>query len=198
MKACGDDCYVWRASAGPGRRAPAALRPAVFLDRDGTINAAPPPGGYIRDGRGLRLLPGAARAIGEINRRGLLAVVVTNQRWLSSMSAAKARFRAVDAHLRALLGRESAYLDACYACPHELGVCDGRKPAPGMLLRAAEDLDLDLRQSTVIGDSETDMQAGRAAGVRSRLLVDSDRRERGASAAVGAFPSLLEAVRWAL
>jgi D-glycero-D-manno-heptose 1,7-bisphosphate phosphatase len=200
MKVERDDCYVWsavrRADRGGCR---STSRRAVFLDRDGTINVEPKAGHYIRDTRRLTLLPGAARAIRMINRSGVLAVVVSNQRWLSSAGVEPLSFRPLDERLRSLLEEtEGAYLDACYVCPHRLASCACRKPAPGMLLRAANDLGVDLRRSVVIGDSASDVAAGRAVGARCALLV----KDRGSVAvppgADRIFPTLYEAVKWAL
>jgi D-glycero-D-manno-heptose 1,7-bisphosphate phosphatase len=150
---------------------PSTARRAVFLDRDGTVNVSPEAGRYIREAGELSLLPGSAQAVRAINSSGALAVVVTNQRWLSQADEPEAVFRGLDERMRFLLRREDAHLDACYACPHEIGSCGCRKPAPGMLLRAAEELGLDLERSVLIGDSPADVEAAYAAGVGCRLLI---------------------------
>lgn len=142
----------------------------VFLDRDGTINASPPPGGYITSPSDLVLLPGAARAVAGLNAAGLRTVLVTNQRWLSGPAGDEKLYAAIHARLEELLAAEGARLDAAYHCPHPLGTCACRKPAPGLLRRAAADLRLDLAESVMIGDSDTDVLAGRAAGAYTILL----------------------------
>lgn len=194
----GNECLAWsspeprRASRGRGSRR------AVFLDRDGTINAAPPVGRHIRDPGQLELLPGAARAVRAINASGALAVLFSNQRWLSAPAVPATAFAPLHARLGELLGEAGARLDACYVCPHEVGTCDCRKPAPGMLRRAAADLGIDLRRSVAIGDSPSDVAAGRAAGARCALLADGDPATAAPTAPDAVFSNLGEAVAWAL
>jgi D-glycero-D-manno-heptose 1,7-bisphosphate phosphatase len=171
----------------------------LFLDRDGTINAGPEVGRYIRDADQLQLLPGAAEAIKTINDSDALAVVISNQRWLSFPGVSRTAYRAVDERLRLLLSKEGAHLDACFVCPHQLGRCACRKPAPGMLLRAAEDFGLDLCSSVAVGDSPCDVAAGRAVGARC-ILLSQDRPHRAAAVPSPdrVFTNLVEAVEWAL
>ncbi|MES0833712.1 MULTISPECIES: D-glycero-alpha-D-manno-heptose-1,7-bisphosphate 7-phosphatase [Nocardiopsidaceae] len=146
------------------------LRSAVFLDRDGTLNRSAAPGQYVRRPEDLELLPGAAEAVRHINEAGVHAVLVTNQRWLSEPAADRRAYEAVDARLSALLMEHGARLTARYVCPHPLHSCDCRKPAAGMLVRAAADLGLDLAASCLIGDSATDVEAGRTAGSATVLI----------------------------
>jgi D-glycero-D-manno-heptose 1,7-bisphosphate phosphatase len=146
----------------------------VFLDRDGTINVKAPEGEYIRTPEELVLLPGAARAVAALNAAGVRTILVTNQRWLSTPSADPARFAAVQKRLEELLAAEGARLDATYHCPHAADSCDCRKPLAGMLLRAADEHGLELSESVMIGDSASDVQAGRAAGVATILLGSGD------------------------
>lgn len=143
---------------------------AAFLDRDGTLNAQPPEGCYVRRPSDLELLPGATSAIRMLNRHGIPVVLATNQRWLSFPGASFDEYRAVDQRLRDLLAAQSARLDAGYVCPHALNSCNCRKPNPGMLLRGAAELDLDLSTSVMIGDTLADCRAARAAGVRAALV----------------------------
>jgi len=147
-----------------------ALRSAIFLDRDGTINKKAPEGEYIRDPGDLELLPGAAKAVSRINKAGIPAILVTNQRWLSWPAADLDGYLAVQRELGRLLACHGAWLDACYMCPHAADSCDCRKPAPGMLRRASADLGIDLSASIVIGDSPSDAAAGRAAGATTVLI----------------------------
>ena len=130
----------------------------------------------------LKLLPGAAGAIRELNHRGLRAVVVTNQPVVAKGFCTEADVALVHRKLETLLGREHAFLDRIYYCPHhpekgfagerpELKIqCECRKPQPGMLLQAARELNLDLSASWLIGDSTTDLETARNAGVKSVLL----------------------------
>lgn len=142
----------------------------VFLDRDGTINLKAVEGDYIRTPDRMVLLPRAAAAVARLNRAGVRTVLVTNQRWLSAPDADPSLFHATQARLTELLATEGARLDAAYVCPHAARFCRCRKPAPGMLRRAAEEQALDLRQSVMVGDALSDMEAGRAAGAGTILL----------------------------
>lgn len=149
---------------------------AVFLDRDGTINKYV---GFLRKPEELELLPGAAEAIKKINESGYLAIVVTNQPVIARGEVTVEQLDEIHNKLETLLGQEGAYLDAIYYCPHhpdkgfpgeipELKInCDCRKPKPGMLLKAAEDFNIDLNQSWMVGDDERDMEAGQVAGCRT-------------------------------
>jgi D-glycero-D-manno-heptose 1,7-bisphosphate phosphatase len=152
----------------------------VFLDRDGTLNVKAAKGEYITSPSELVLLPGAAKAVAALNAAGLRTVLVTNQRWLSTPSADPARFATVQDRLEHLLADEGARIDAAYHCPHAADTCDCRKPLAGMLLRAAREHDVDLAESVMIGDSDSDMMAGRAAGTATVLL------RTGGGEAVGA------------
>src|ERR1022692_2999519 len=108
----------------------------VFLDRDGTLNVKPPDGEYIERPEALELLPGAADAVRMLNRAGLWAGVVTNQRGVALGRMSAEDLDAVHERFRYLLRLEGAFVDAIYACPHQIGTCACRKPHPGLLLRA--------------------------------------------------------------
>lgn len=152
---------------------------AVFLDRDGTINRYV---GFLRDIDQFELLPGVAVAIKKINSSGYLAIVVTNQPVISRGEVTVEELQLIHNKMETLLGREGAYLDAIYFCPHhphkgyageipELKIdCDCRKPKPGMLIKAAEDFNIDLASSWMIGDGENDIKAGKAAGCKTALI----------------------------
>ena len=152
---------------------------AVFLDRDGTINKYV---GFLKDIDEFELLPGVAEAVMLINASGYLAIVVTNQPVIARGEVTISELQEIHNKMETLLGAEGAYLDAIYYCPHhpnkgyegeisELKTnCDCRKPKSGMLLRAAEEFNIDLSQSWMIGDGENDMKAGKAAGCRTILI----------------------------
>lgn len=150
-------------------------RAAVFLDRDGTVIREVE---YLTSPKGLRLLPGAAEAIGRLNGAGLAVVVVTNQSGIGRGLLSEKDLGDIHDALEARLARRGAHLDGIHFCPHhpEAAVagyrrrCRCRKPAPGMLLRAARELDLDLGRSFAIGDSERDVEAGRRVGCRTVLV----------------------------
>jgi D-glycero-D-manno-heptose 1,7-bisphosphate phosphatase len=156
----------------------------VFLDRDGTINVKAPAGQYVRSPAELVLLPGAARAVAELNAARLRTILVTNQRWLSEESADLAGYDAVQARLEELLACEGAWLDAAYHCPHAASTCDCRKPGAGMLLRAAREHGFDLANAVIIGDSESDLVAGRSAGTATILIRGNGKSPRDANAVV--------------
>lgn len=152
---------------------------AVFMDRDGTINKYV---GFLRNINEFELLPGVADAIKRINESGYLAIVVTNQPVIARGEVSIPELTEIHNKMETQLGAEGAYLDAIYYCPHhphkgyegevpELKIdCDCRKPKPGMLLRAAEDFNIDLSQSWMIGDGENDIKAGKAAGCKTALI----------------------------
>lgn len=157
---------------------------AIFLDRDGTINKYK---GFLRSVDDFELLPTASEAIRLINRSGYLAIVVTNQPVIARGEATFAQLNEIHNKMETLLGRDGAYLDAIYFCPHhpdkgyggeipELKIdCSCRKPKPGMLFRASKDFHIDLNWSWMIGDGENDVAAGKAAGCRTkRILTDGD------------------------
>ncbi len=142
----------------------------VFLDRDGTINVGAPRGQYITSPAALVLIPGAVTAIARLNAAAIRVVLVTNQRWLAGPAADLADYARVHARLEEQLAAGGAHLDAAYFCPHDRGQCDCRKPHPGMLQRAAADHGFGLGAAVMIGDSATDVAAGRAAGTATILL----------------------------
>jgi D-glycero-D-manno-heptose 1,7-bisphosphate phosphatase len=156
-------------------------RPAVFLDRDGTINREVD---FLSDPTELELLPGAAQAIARLNEAEWAVVVVTNQSGIARGFLDEERLAEIHGALETLLEMEGAKLDAIYFCPHHPTVgedpyrldCSCRKPAPGMILRAAVELGLDLRASWIVGDSLRDLDAGAAAGVRG-ILVGTGKKE---------------------
>jgi D-glycero-D-manno-heptose 1,7-bisphosphate phosphatase len=167
---------------------------AVLLDRDGTINVKAPEGDYITRPEQVELLPGAAEAIAALNRAGVPVVVVTNQRGIALGRMTEADLDAVHGRLRELLESRGARLGPIFHCPHDEGVCACRKPGTLLLEQARDDLGLEtLEQSVMIGDSDSDVIAGRAAGARAFLIGGNG--DRSAPRGVAAAPSLLDAVR---
>lgn len=148
-----------------------APRRAAFLDRDGTLNVKAPEGEYITSPADLRLLPGAAEAVGRLNDAAVFVVVVTNQRGIARGLLSPDTHAQIMERLTDLLARRGAHLDAAFVCPHEAGTCVCRKPAPGLLLRAQSEYpDIDLGQSVTVGDAESDIDAGRGAGTKTIRL----------------------------
>ena len=152
---------------------------AVFLDRDGTLIHDK---NCLRTADELELIAGVPEAVRELNHHGWRAIVVTNQPVIAKGWCTEAELQRMHNKLETLLGQEHAFLDRIYFCPHhpdaghagerpELKLrCDCRKPAIGMIKRAANDLNIDLKQSWLIGDTTTDMQTAQNAGLRSILL----------------------------
>jgi D,D-heptose 1,7-bisphosphate phosphatase len=157
----------------------AVQRPAIFLDRDGTINEE---ASYITRPEQLKLLPGAAEGVRKMRAAGYRIVVVTNQPVIARGDCTTEQLLRIHDHMEMELSREGAFLDGIYYCPHhpdkgfageraELKMeCDCRKPGDGMLRRAARELNLDLTQSWLIGDRTGDIQAAHTCGIRSILL----------------------------
>ena len=162
------------------------LQKAIFLDRDGTINKEV---GFLKSIDEFELIPGAAEAIKKINNSGYLAVVVTNQPVIARGEVTREGLRDIHYYMETLLGEQGAYLDDIYYCPHhphkgfegevtELKIeCDCRKPKPGMLLKAAEEHNIDLKHSWIIGDDHKDIEAGENAGCRTVFITNDPKTE---------------------
>ncbi|MCG3188356.1 MAG: D-glycero-beta-D-manno-heptose-1,7-bisphosphate 7-phosphatase [Burkholderiaceae bacterium] len=154
------------------------MRRAVFLDRDGVITVDR---GYTHRVEDFELVPGSAQALALLQRAGWRLVVVTNQSGIARGLYTSEDYERFTAHMRAALASEGVRFDAVLHCPHlpdatvasYRQACDCRKPAPGMLLRAAREWSIDLPASAMIGDRLSDVQAGRSAGVGRCLLVRS-------------------------
>jgi len=192
------------ASAGPILRVPRTppagplRRPAVFLDRDGTLVEEVP---YLHDPAELALLPGVAAALATLGAAGYALVVATNQAGLARGYYDEAAVARVHRRLRALLAAGGARLDAVVYCPHHpdgtvagyAGACRCRKPGPGMLEAAAERLGLDLRASYLIGNHPSDVGAALAAGATPLFVTTGRAAGRRPPAGAAAFPSLAAA-----
>jgi D-glycero-D-manno-heptose 1,7-bisphosphate phosphatase len=160
-------------------------RLAVFLDRDGTIIED---AGYLRDPAGVRLLPGAARAIRQLNEHGVIVVVVTNQSGIARGLITLDEYSATERRVDELLTAEGARLDAHYFCPHlpELsGPCDCRKPGSLLYRQAAERFGIDLSRSWWVGDRVRDVLPAESFGARGILVLtgagESERMDDQAS-----------------
>jgi D-glycero-D-manno-heptose 1,7-bisphosphate phosphatase len=169
-------------------------RPAVFLDRDGVLNEALVRGGVPTPPRSLeefRVLPGVAEACAGLRRAGFVLVVVTNQPDIARGTQTRAEVDRMHERLRSLVP-----LDEVCVCPHDdADACGCRKPKPGMLLGAAERLDLDLARSASVGDRWRDIEAAQRAGVRA-IYVESHYDEPAPVGAHVAVAGLPEAATW--
>ncbi len=145
------------------------MRRAVFLDRDGTINREV---GYVSDPDVLELLPGVAEAIKRLNQSGWLVIAVTNQSGIGRGYLSHEMVEGVHQRLEAMLAGEGAFLDSIRYCPHHPDAgCDCRKPAVGLICQAAADSHIDLSNSYVVGDKESDIELGHRAGTRTILVL---------------------------
>ena len=147
---------------------------AIFMDRDGTVSEEI---GYMYHTGLYKPFPWTGPAIRKINESGMKAVLITNQSGIERGYFPESLVHEVHEILNAELARHGAKLDGVYFCPHhpETG-CDCRKPRPGMLLRAQEELGIDLAQSYMIGDRYLDVDAAYAAGAKSILVMTGNGR----------------------
>ena len=157
---------------------------AIFLDRDGVINRHV---GFLRHIDDLEVIEGVSDAIRQINQSGYLAIIATNQPVIARGEVTWEELHEIHRKMETLLGKDGAYIDGLYICPHhpDKGFegerpeykfdCDCRKPKPGLLLKAARDFNIDLSHSIMIGDSESDIQAGRNAGCKESILIETNK-----------------------
>ena len=152
------------------------MRPAVFIDRNSTISEEV---GYINHPSRFRLFPYAADAIKQLNDNGWLAILVTNQAGVARGYFSEEMIQTVHAALTANLESDGAKLDAIYYCAHHPSVgeppfrldCDCRKPKPGLITRAAQDFEIDLSESWMVGDRYSDIELARNAGLKSAFVL---------------------------
>lgn len=187
--------------------------PAVFLDRDGVINEEV---GYLDSLEKLKIIPGAYEAIRLINASGMKAVVISNQAGVAKGLFTEEFVRETNDFLQKRLRQQGAYIDKFYFCPHHptegmepyRRICDCRKPAPGMLLKAAQELDIDLKKSYFVGDRFRDMEAAKKVEIKGILvktgygqeLLQDDGPDEATLESKPDFiaTDILEAVKWIL
>ncbi|RJQ33027.1 MAG: HAD family hydrolase [Actinobacteria bacterium] len=151
---------------------------AVFLDRDNTIIEDEE--GYLSNPNKVKLLPGAAGAIKKLNGAGFKVIIVSNQSGIGRGLITEEQLGQVNQKMLELLAEEGAKIDAIYYCPHHPEadiekyrmICPDRKPAPGMLIKAAVEHNIDLSKSYCVGDSERDIQAGKNAGCSTLMISE--------------------------
>ncbi len=157
---------------------------AVFLDRDGTLNMS---SGFLKSADQFELIEGVDEAVKRINKSGYLAIVVTNQPVIARGECSFKELQDIHDKMETDLGKSGAFVDAIYVCPHHTDKgfagerpeykcqCSCRKPKPGLILRAADDFNIDLSQSYMIGDSLRDVEAGVNAGVKQSFMVEENK-----------------------
>lgn len=177
-------------------------QPAVFLDRDNTLIEDP---GYISRPEQVQLKPGAAEAVRALRASGYRVVVATNQSGVARGLVDEETLGEIHDHMRELFAGEDAPIDAIYYCPYLDGdeatvdayrqASDLRKPRPGMLLKAAREMGLDLSKSWSIGDALRDVQAGKAVGCRTVLIAQNGEAAEGGDESDFVAPDIVEAAR---
>jgi len=186
------------------------LRPAFFLDRDGTVTREV---GYVNHTSRLELLPRSAQAIRMARAGGYICVLVTNQAGVARGYFPESLIADVHQRLAQLLAARETRLDGIYYCPHHPSAgeppyrsdCDCRKPRPGMLLAAARDLEIDMAASIMVGDKISDVQMGRDLGARGILVrtgygrgEEEHQRQDWTTTPDHVAEDLLDAVTWVL
>jgi D-glycero-D-manno-heptose 1,7-bisphosphate phosphatase len=167
---------------------------AIFLDRDGVINQRPIEGEYITRWEDFHVLPGVPESISLLNRADFRVIVITNQRCVAKQQITEAALQEMHRRMLETLAAQGATVDAVYYCPHDHEpACQCRKPEPGMILEAARTWSIDLKASWMVGDSASDVEAGRRAGCNTVYI--SGKAVEAPPAADFTVASLLEAVR---
>jgi len=153
---------------------------AAFLDRDGVINRKASGDGYVTRWQDMRFLPGVAKSISLLNQAGFQVFVVSNQRCVAKGLVNCRMLDSMHDHMCEWLAAAGAKIDGVYYCPHDKQPpCTCRKPAPGMILTAAREHDVDLAASWMIGDSEIDVEAGKRAGCKTVRLLQRNKKPNG-------------------
>lgn len=181
---------------------------AVFLDRDGVINEEV---NYLSEPEQLQILPTVAQAITQLNQQSIPVIVITNQAGVARGYFPESQVSLVNRALSQLLALENAKIDGFYYCPHHpiagvgqyLQDCNCRKPNPGMILKAAQDFNLDLSQCILVGDKKSDIIAGARAGCQTILVQTGYGEVEWANWSESVYPdyisaNLQEAINWLL
>lgn len=163
---------------------------AVFLDRDGVINVKAPEGDYIKSWSEFHFLSGAIEAIKKLNQNHWLVIIITNQRGIARHLMTMDDLQNIHYSMEKELNKHGAHIDGIYVCPHEKGTCHCRKPDIGLFLQAEKDFSINKSRSWMIGDSKTDIEAGRNYGIHTIAVVNS------ISLADKQFPDLLSAAQF--
>lgn len=197
---CQLDCYDDNVPRSQSAKLPVDLR-TVFLDRDGVLNEKMLEGRYVTSREEFRVLPGVPEAIARLNRTGVRAIVVSNQRGIALGLYGGEDVEQIHGAFQRELAGHSAHIDAFFMCPHDHDACDCRKPLPGLFNQATAFFpDITVESSVMIGDSLVDMEFGRNLGMATILIEGAPKRQTpGNASAAGAladlrFSSLAQAV----
>lgn len=151
------------------------MKRAAFLDRDGVINRKPSEGEYVTRWEEMQFLPGVPEAIALLTQAGFCVLAVSNQRCVAKGLLSVRDLESIHGRMRQELAAKGALITEVYYCPHDnQPPCSCRKPAPGLLLTAAREHGINLKMSWMIGDSDSDVDAGRNAGCRTVRIVNGD------------------------
>jgi D-glycero-D-manno-heptose 1,7-bisphosphate phosphatase len=151
---------------------------AAFVDRDGVINRKMPDGFYVTRWEEMQFLPGAIEGVHLLQQAGFRVIVVSNQRCVAKGLVTVEELESMHSRMLETFASAGAVIDAVYYCPHDnRAACFCRKPAPGMLLQAAREHHLNLAQSWMIGDADTDVAAGQGAGCKTARVSNTDNYE---------------------
>lgn len=151
----------------------------ALLDRDGTLNAKAPDDEYVCRRQDLVVFSTVPAALRRLNDANVRVAVVSNQRGVARGRMTLADVADVNAELHRVLARVGAWIDLLLVCPHEANTCRCRKPEPGLLLKAGDQLGIPMHEAVMVGDSNTDAEAGRRAGARTISLGESDAADNG-------------------
>lgn len=164
----------------------------IFLDRDGVINRKAHPHDYIKSVNEFQMLPGVGHAIHLLNDAGYKVVIVTNQRGIARGLMTMEDLNQVHQFMKKELLSSGAHIDDIFVCPHDIGQCRCRKPDIGLFLQAEKKFEINKEKSYMIGDSRTDIEAGKNYGIKTISINGPDFDADHDSS------SLLEAVNWSI
>jgi histidinol-phosphate phosphatase family protein len=151
------------------------MKKAAFLDRDGVINKKPPEGQYVTRWEEMQFLPRVAEAIALLTQAGFCVLAVSNQRCVAKGLLTVNDLESIHARMCQELAEKGASITEVYYCPHaNEPPCGCRKPAPGLIFRAAREHEIDLKESWMIGDSDSDVEAGKNAGCKTVRILSGD------------------------
>ena len=143
------------------------LHKTIFLDRDGVINCKAPEHDYIKNWQDFIFLPNVPEAISKLNHAGYIVIIVTNQRGIARGMMSTTDLDDIHKKMCEKLLCYDAKIDAIYVCPHDIGECTCRKPDIGLFLEAEKDFNISKSESWMIGDSDSDIEAGKRFGIKT-------------------------------